>query len=78
MKYCHPKLGVCGRHRQVTLVGANNRYAVAQKDMADNRKVYGYKIAEYMETAFKKVRLHRVTPVGSMERRYKVMCRDKG
>ena len=23
MKYCHSKLGVCGRHRQVTLVGAN-------------------------------------------------------
>ena len=23
MKYCHSKLGVCGRHRQVMLVGAN-------------------------------------------------------
>ena len=31
-----------------------DRYAVAQKDMADNRKVYGYKITEYMEAAFKK------------------------
>ena len=51
-------------------------YAVAQKDMADNRKVYGYKIMEYMEAAFKKAHLHRVTPIGSMERRYEVMCRD--
>ena len=54
-----------------------DRYAVAHKDMADNRKVYGYKIIEYMEAAFKKAHLHRVTPVGSMERRYEVMCRDK-
>ena len=54
-----------------------DRYAVAQKDMIDNRKVYGYKITEYMAAAFKKARLHRVTPVGSMERRYEVMCRDK-
>ena len=54
-----------------------DRYAVAQKDMADNRKVYGYKITEYMEAAFKKAHLHRVTPVGSMERQYEVMCRDK-
>ena len=53
------------------------RYTMAQKDMADNRKVYGYKITEYMEAAFKKAHLHRVTPVGSMERRYEVMCRDK-
>ena len=45
--------------------------------MVDNRKVYGYKITEYIESAFKKARLHRVTPVGSMERRYEVMCRDK-
>ena len=29
-----------------------DRYAVAQKDMTDNRKVYGYKITEYMEAAF--------------------------
>jgi len=54
-----------------------DRYAVAQKDMADNRKVYGYKIMEYMEAAFKKAHLHCVTPVGSMEHRYEVMCRDK-
>ena len=54
------------------------RYAVAQKDMVDNRKVYGYKVMEHMEEAFKKPRLHRVTPVGSMEHRYEVMCRDKG
>ena len=52
-------------------------YAVIEKDMADNRKVYGYKITEYMEAAFKKAHLHRVTPVGSMECRYEVMCRDK-
>ena len=26
MKYCHPKLGVCGCHRQVTLVGANKHF----------------------------------------------------
>ena len=26
MKYCHSKLGVCGRHRQVTLVGANKHF----------------------------------------------------
>jgi len=26
MKYCHPKIGVCGRHRQVTLVGANKHF----------------------------------------------------
>ena len=25
MKYCHSKLGDCGRHRQVTLVGANSQ-----------------------------------------------------
>ena len=31
-----------------------HRYAVAQKDMVDNRKVYGYKVTEYMEAAFKK------------------------
>jgi len=55
-----------------------DRYAVAQKDMVDNRKVYGYKVTKYMDAAFKKARLHRVTPVGSMERRYEVMCRDKG
>ena len=55
----------------------SDRYAVAEKDMTDNRKVYGYKITEYMEAAFKKAHLHRVTPVGSMERRYEVMCRDK-
>ena len=30
-----------------------------------------------MEAAFKKARLHRVTPVGSMEHQYEVMCRDK-
>ena len=41
-----------------------DRYAVAQKDMLDNRKVYGYKVTEHMEKAFKKARLHRVTPVG--------------
>ena len=46
--------------------------------MADNRIVYGYKITEYMEVAFKKAHLHRVTPVGAVERRYEVMCRDKG
>ena len=27
MKYCHPKLGFCGRHRQVMLVGANTNTA---------------------------------------------------
>ena len=54
-----------------------DRYAVAQKDMTDNCKIYGYKITEYMEAAFKKAYLHRVTPVGSMECRYEVMCRDK-
>ena len=26
MKYCHPKLAVCGCHRQVTLVGANKHF----------------------------------------------------
>ena len=26
MKYCHSKLGVCGSHRQVTLVGANKHF----------------------------------------------------
>ena len=26
MKYCHSKHGVCGRHRQVTLVGANKHF----------------------------------------------------
>ena len=31
-----------------------DRYAVAQKDMVDNHKVYGYKVTEYMEAAFKK------------------------
>ena len=54
-----------------------DRYAVAQKDMVDNRKVYRYKITEYMEATFKKARLHWVTPVGSIECRYEVMCRDK-
>ena len=43
-----------------------DRYAVAQKDMADNCKVYGYKITEYMEAAFKKAHLHRDTPVGTV------------
>ena len=31
-----------------------DRYAVAQKDMVDNHKVYGYKVTEYMEAAFKR------------------------
>ena len=35
-----------------------DRYAGAQKDMVDNHNVYGYKITEYMEAAFKKARLH--------------------
>ena len=26
MKYCHPTIGVCGRHRQVMLVGANKHF----------------------------------------------------
>jgi hypothetical protein len=43
-----------------------DRYAVADKDMAINRKVYGYKITEYMEAAFKKAHLHRDTPVGTV------------
>ena len=54
-----------------------DRYAVVETDMTDNRKVYGYKITEYIEVAFKKAHLHRITPVGSMERRYEVMCWDK-
>ena len=54
-----------------------DRYAVVEKYMADNQKVYGYKITEYTKAAFKKSHLHRVTLVGSMERRYEVMCRDK-
>ena len=31
-----------------------DRYAVAQKVMADNRKVYRYKITKYIEAAYKK------------------------
>ena len=37
MKYCHPKLGVCGRHRQVTLVGTNNLNYKGDSPRADTK-----------------------------------------
>jgi len=44
------------------------RYAVAVESMADNQKIYGYKMTEYMDAAQKKALLHRVRLVGSIER----------
>ncbi|CAO1946211.1 unnamed protein product [Urochloa humidicola] len=53
-------------------------YAAAAKTMVDDQKVYGYKMTEYMDKAFKKARMHRVSGVGAIERRYEILCRDKG
>jgi hypothetical protein len=46
--------------------------------MVDSHKIYGYKMTEYMEEAFKKALKHHVQPVGAIEHRFEVTCRDKG
>ena len=43
----------------------------------DNQKIYGYKMTDYMEDAFKKALKHRVQAVGAVEHRFKDTCRDK-
>jgi hypothetical protein len=40
---------------------------VAEQAMVDNQKIYGYKMTEYMEEAFKKALKHHVQPVGAVE-----------
>jgi len=55
-----------------------DRYVVAEQAMVDNQKIYGYKMTEYMEDAFKKALLHHVQAVGAVEHRFEVTCRDKG
>ena len=51
---------------------------MADKYMHNSQITYGYKITEYMEKAFKKAYLHQVCPVGVVERRYEILCKDKG
>ena len=46
------------------------RFGVADKAMADNEKVYGYKVTEYMERAITKARKNRVSRKGTEERRH--------
>lgn len=55
-----------------------DRYAAAAKIVADNRLIYGVKMATYMADAIKKAQLHRVMSMGTREHRFEVLCRDKG
>lgn len=55
-----------------------DRFAAAQKVVLDSRMTYGQKLHEYMIEAIKKAGGHRVRNMGVVERRYEVLCRDKG
>jgi len=73
-----PLVGIVEFFLYRTIKYFRDRYAVAAKAMQDDRQVYGYKMTKYMEDAFIKARLHRVSEHGSADRRFEVICRDKG
>ena len=55
----------------------HDRYAIAANAMADNNLVYSTFMEKYMADKINKVRMHRARPMGTIQNRFEILCRDR-